>query len=161
MTQEQEKYICIWEFENFPSDGPHLFAYLFRREEWSMGEASIDEDQTHKPGWVHIIPRLMPILPAINTEYHWHQLASGPWNLLGCIQLALANYLHSHSYCQGHFTPYLTEEKRRMQREKKILIIFFFFKSWFLFFFYLILSSGCYTWNPTWIPTNYPYQWFL
>lgn len=83
-----------------------------------MGEHSVDEDQTHKTGWVHIIPRVIPVLPVINMECYWYQLANGPWKLLGCIQLALANYLHSHSYCQDHFIQYLTKEKKKDAKEK-------------------------------------------
>ena len=120
------------EFENIPNYKSLSFAFSEPEVEhggslcwWGLNS------------WNRTISRVMPTLAATNMEYHWHQCATGFRPLLGCTQLALANYLQSHSCCQDHFIASLTEEK--MQKEKssdlKIKIMVF----------YPLLSDECYT----------------
>ena len=116
------------EFENIPSYKSLSFAFSETEVEhggilcwWGLNSQN------------RTISRVMPTLAATNMEYHWHQYASGFRHLLGCIQLALANYLHSHSCCQDRFIASLTEEKMQKEKISDLKI-----KSWFSTLFWVM-----------------------
>ena len=116
------------EFENIPNYKSLSFAFSETEVEhggilcwWGLNSQN------------RTISRVMPTLAATSMEYHWHQYASGFRHLLGCIRLALANYLHSHSCCQDRFIASLTEEKMQKEKISDLKI-----KSWFSTLFWVM-----------------------